>query len=49
MQPLYYFNVKKTKEDIAEEEERQIKKSVKEANTPCFIGSPVNKDDKGNF
>jgi hypothetical protein len=42
MQPLYFFNTKglKDSDSLHSQEDRQIK--IKEASTPCFIGSPVN-------
>ena len=49
MQPLYYFNVKtnKNRDELGQEErqyeqKRPVRSNVKEANTPFFLGSPVN-------
>jgi hypothetical protein len=46
MQPLYFFNMKSNKESdsLSSIEDRRL--AVKEASTPCFIGSPVNATSK---
>jgi hypothetical protein len=42
MQPLYFFNVKSNKESDSLSSLEDKRLVVKEASTPCFIGSPVN-------
>lgn len=42
MQPLYFFNVKAMKDSDSQNSFEDKRLAIKEASTPCFIGSPVN-------